>query len=148
MDAVSNGRLGASAGVQFFLLPHVTGRDAFMRAKQSGNAYRHPTEFFDIKMPKNSAMGMILCVTSGLVAFGLVWYLWWLVVAAGLAAFAAIVGRGFARDTKKIIPASEVERAHMRWLAIVAASRPISRALEVEPANVGLAAHPIREAAE
>ena len=132
----------------FSLLPHVTGRDAFMRAKQSGNAYRHPTEFFDIKMPKNSAMGMILCVTSGLVAFGLVWYLWWLVVAAGLAAFAAIVGRGFARDTKKIIPASEVERAHMRWLAIVAASRPISRALEVEPANVGLASHPIREAAE
>ena len=132
----------------FSLLPHVTGRDAFMRAKQSGNAYRHPTEFFDIKMPKNSAMGMILCVTSGLVAFGLVWYLWWLVVAAALAAFAAIVGRGFARDTKKIIPASEVERAHMRWLAIVAASRPISRALEVEPANVGLASHPIREAAE
>ena len=98
-----------------------------------------PKEFFDIKMPKNSAMGMILCVTSGLIAFGLVWYLWWLVVAAALAAFAAIVGRGFARDTKKIIPASEVERAHMRWLAIVAASRPISRALEVEPANVGLA---------
>ena len=30
----------------FSLLPHVTGRDAFMRAKQSGNAYRHPTAVF------------------------------------------------------------------------------------------------------
>ena len=132
----------------FSLLPHVTGRDAFMRAKESGLAYEWPNEFFDIKMPKNSAMGMILCVNGGLIAFGLVWHIWWLVIVAAAAAFAAIVARGFTRDTEKIISASEVERTHMHWLSVVAASRPITRAHEVKSVNAGLAAHPLREAAE
>ena len=132
----------------FSLLPHVTGRDAFMRAKESGHAYGWPKEFFDIKMPKNSSMGVVLCITGGLMAFGLVWHIWWLVIVTAVSAFAAIVARGFARDTEKIIPASEVGRAHMHWLSVVAASRPITRAREVAPANSGLAAHPLREAAE
>ena len=76
--------------------------------RNSGDAYAWPKQFVDIKMPKNSALGMILCVTGGLIAFGLVWHMWWLVIVAAAAAFAAIIARGFARDTEKIIPASEV----------------------------------------
>ena len=132
----------------FSLLPHVTSRDPFMRAKESGDAYDWPKQFFDIKMPKNSALGMILCVNGGLIAFGLVWHIWWMVIVAAAAAFAAIISRGFTRDTEKIIPASEVQRTHMHWLSVVGASRPITRAREVEPVNARLAAHPLREAAE
>ena len=132
----------------FSLLPHVTSRDPFMRAKESGDAYDWPKQFFDIKMPKNSALGMILCINGGLIAFGLVWHIWWMVIVAAAAAFAAIIARGFTRDTEKIIPASEVQRTHMHWLSVVGASRPITRAREVEPVNAGLAAHPLREAAE
>jgi cytochrome o ubiquinol oxidase subunit I len=91
---------------------------------------------------------VILCIGGGLIAFGLVWHIWWLVIVAAASAFAAIVARGFARDVERIIPASEVEQTHMRWLSVVAASRPITRAREVEPVNAGLAAHPLREAAE
>ena len=132
----------------FSLLPHVTSRDPFMRAKESGDAYDWPKQFFDIKMPKNSALGMILCINGGLIAFGLVWHIWWMVIVAAAAAFAAIISGGFTRDTEKIIPASEVQRTHMHWLSVVGASRPITRAREVEPVNAGLAAHPLREAAE
>ena len=132
----------------FALLPVVTGRDAFMRAKETGTAYQRPDTFFDITMPRNSAMGMISCIAGAVIAFALVWHIWWLAVAAGLLVLAAIVARGFARDTHKVIPAEEVRETHMRWLSLVAATRPISRTREVEAANAGLAAHPLREAAE
>ena len=123
----------------FSVLPDVTGRDAFTRAKEEGTAYRPPATFHDITMPKNSALGMIVCVGGFLAGFGLVWYIWWLVAAATLALVAAMVGRGFVRDAERTIPAHEVERRHLRWLAIVAVSRPVSRAEEVTPSNAGLA---------
>ncbi|MEJ2436040.1 MAG: cytochrome ubiquinol oxidase subunit I, partial [Pseudolabrys sp.] len=83
-----------------------------------------------------------------LIAFGLVWHIWWMVGAAALTAMAAIIGRGFVRDSEKVIPAREVERSYMRWLDVVAATRPVSRALETKTVNAGRAAHPLAEAAE
>lgn len=132
----------------FSVLLVVTGRDAFTAAKEAGTAYRPPEKFLDIEMPKNSAMGVIICVFGFLAGFGLVWYIWWLVVAAALAIIAAMIGRGFVRDTEKIIPAHEVERCHLRWLATLAVTRPISRGEEVEPSNEGLAAPALAETAE
>jgi cytochrome o ubiquinol oxidase subunit 1 len=123
----------------FAVLPVVTGRDAFTHAKEQGTAYRAPERFADIEMPKNSAMGVAVCIGGFLAAFGLVWYIWWLVVAAALGIVAAMVGRGFARDTERIIPAQEVERSHLRWLATVAATRPVSRGEEATRCNAGLA---------
>jgi cytochrome o ubiquinol oxidase subunit 1 len=123
----------------FPLLPVVTGRDAFTRAKEAREAYRAPGKFHDIKMPKHSAMGMIVCVGGFLAGFGLVWYIWWLVVAASLALAAAMVGRGFVRDAERTIPAHEVERCHLRWLATVAVIQPVSRGEEATPSNAGLA---------
>jgi cytochrome o ubiquinol oxidase subunit 1 len=132
----------------FPVLPHVTSRDAFTHAKETGTAYRVPLEFDDIKVPKNSAMGMIICVSGTFIAFGLVWYIWWLVVAGLLVVLAVVIGRGFARDTERIIPARELEQAYMRWLKTVAETRPISRNQEVEHTNAGLASHPVMGAAE
>ncbi|MGB7075645.1 MAG: cbb3-type cytochrome c oxidase subunit I [Xanthobacteraceae bacterium] len=132
----------------FAVLPTVTSRDAFMHAKETGHAHTVPARFTGIKMPKNSAMGVLVCVGGGFLAFGLVWHIWWLCMVAVLALCAVTIGRGFARDTEKIIPASEIERDHMRWLATVAASRPVTRAREIEPANDGRAAPPFLEAAE
>jgi cytochrome o ubiquinol oxidase subunit I len=123
----------------FPVLPVVSGRDAFTAAKEAGTAYRAPAGFEDVEMPQNSAMGMIVCIAGFLAAFGLVWYIWWLVVAASLAIVAAMVGRGFARDTERIVPAHEIERAHRHWLATVAVTRPVSRAGEATPRNAGLA---------
>jgi cytochrome o ubiquinol oxidase subunit I len=132
----------------FPVLPVVSGRDAFTAAKEAGTAYRAPAKFADIEMPRNSAMGMIVCVCGFFAAFGLVWYIWWMVVAAALAIVGALIGRGFARDTERIIPAHEVERQHLRWLATVAITRPASRGEEVTAANAGLAAAPLYESAQ
>jgi cytochrome o ubiquinol oxidase subunit 1 len=93
-------------------------------------------------------MGIILCVTGAFIAFGLTWHMWWLVVVGGIAAFSAVVGRGFVRDATRIIPASEVEQDYLHWLREVAAAQPVSRAEETEPVNRGLAARPLAGAAE
>ena len=132
----------------FAVLPRVTALDDFLVAKETGRAYRMPEKFEDIEVPKNSALGMALCVTGALMAFALVWHIWWLLVVGGVGAFSAIVGRGFVRAATRIIPASEVERDYMRWLGEVAAAQPVSRAEETEPANRGLAARPLAGAAE
>jgi cytochrome o ubiquinol oxidase subunit I len=133
----------------FPVLPVITARHAFMVAKEAGTAYRVPETFADIAVPKNSPMGMVLCVAGGLAAFGLVWHIWWLAAAAVLAGVVAIVAHGFTRDTERIIPAAEVRREHMRWLATMPAIRPVTRDHEMAAANVGLAAHrTLAEAAE
>ena len=125
----------------FSVLPTITGRDAFTAAKENGHAYQEPAEFTDIELPKNSAVGFVLCVAGALIAFGLVWYMWWLAAAAGLVVLATLLARGFARDTKRFVDADEVRRDHRRWLQAVAAAPAVSRDREFEPANQGHAAH-------
>ena len=132
----------------FSVIPQITARDAFMVAKEKGVAYQQPEEYADITMPKNSAMGFIFCIGGAFCAFGLVWYLWWMLGLGAIGIFAAVVGRGFVRDYEKIIPADEVEREHTKWLAVVSHVQPVTRLHEAEPVNEGLAAHPLREAAE
>ncbi len=132
----------------FAVLPEVTSIDAFTHAKEMGTAYRAPLEYRDILMPKNSAMGMIVCVSGGCMAFGLVWYMWWLVVLGLIVVFAATLARGFARDVEFVVPARAVAQAHQRWLDIVAATQPVSRHQEAASANAGLAAPPLLDAAE
>ena len=125
----------------FAVLPVVTSIDAFTHAKETGTAYQTPLGYASISMPKNSAMGIIVCISGAFVAFGLVWYMWWLVVLGLLISIAATIARGFARDVERIIPPLEVARAHLRWLDTVAATQAVLRSQEVAPANMGLAVH-------
>jgi cytochrome o ubiquinol oxidase subunit I len=107
-----------------------------------------PRNLHDIEVPKNSALGIILCVVGFLIAFGLVRQIWWLVIVASFGAIGALTARGFVRDSERIIAAHEVEREHRRWLAVIAATLPMPREHELEAANAGRAAHPLMEAAE
>ena len=125
----------------FPVLPEVTSRDAFAAAKDSGVVYQEPERFEAIEMPKNSALGIVLAALSGIVAFGLVWHIWWLVVLGMALVVIATIARGFVRDTTRMIPALQVRREYRRWLAQVAALPAIEREREVEPANHGLARH-------
>ena len=39
---------------------------------------RRPEAYEDIEMPRNTGIGFILCVLSGIWMFALVWWIWWL----------------------------------------------------------------------
>lgn len=125
----------------FAVIPVVKGRDAFIMSKEDGSAYQRTDTYKDIEVPKNSAMGPVIGVIGFVLAFGLVWHIWWMVILSFAAAIAAMIIRGFARDTTRIIPAEDVRQQHDRWLNAVAVATAISRADERSPANDGLAQH-------
>ncbi len=123
----------------FAVIPVIEGRDAFTAAKENGRAYLQPDTYVDIELPKNSVMGPAIAAIGFVLAFGLVWHIWWLVVLAFLAAIASMIIHGFARDTTRIVSAQEVRREHHRWVDAVARAAAISRADECKSVNVGLA---------
>ncbi|MCB8839006.1 cbb3-type cytochrome c oxidase subunit I [Aurantimonas sp. VKM B-3413] len=123
----------------FAVIPTVQGRDAFHGMKQRGEAYLPPEHYKDIEMPKNSVLGPLFAMAGAMIAFGLVWYIWWMVATGLFAMIGSVIGRSFVKDTKKIIPAEEVRREHERWLRAVHRAPVISRDYETSPANRGLA---------
>jgi len=125
----------------FAMLPRVTGRDAFTVAKENRSAYQRLDTYEDIEMPKNSAMGPVIAAIGFSLAFGLVWHIWWMVILSFMAAVVTMIGRGFARDTTRIVSAQQVRKEHHRWIDAVASVTAISRADERTPANGGLAQH-------
>ncbi|MEH6952950.1 cbb3-type cytochrome c oxidase subunit I (plasmid) [Nitrobacter sp. NHB1] len=125
----------------FAVIPVVKGRDAFTMSKEDGSAYQRADTYKDIELPKNSAMGPLIGLIGFVLAFGLVWHIWWIVILAFAAAIAAMIIRGFARDTTRIVPAQDVRQQSDRWLNAVAVATAISRADERSPANDGLAQH-------
>ncbi|RKR06694.1 cytochrome o ubiquinol oxidase subunit 1 [Kushneria sinocarnis] len=126
----------------FPVLPEVYSHDPFTEQKSGGRAYQRPERYADITMPANTAMGVITAVTGFLMAFGLTWYMWWLVIASGAVALIAVIARGYARNTTRVIPAAEVQRTHERWLDDVARTTPVTRDHEHTRANRGLAVPP------
>ncbi|CAN7603346.1 cbb3-type cytochrome c oxidase subunit I [Caballeronia sp. LjRoot29] len=125
----------------FAMIPRVADRDAFTVAKENRGAYQRLETFEDIEMPKNSAMGPIIATIGFFLAFGLVWHIWWLVILSFVAAVAAMIVRGFARETTRVVSAAQVRKEHHRWIDAVAQVTAISRADEHTPANDGLAQH-------
>jgi len=125
----------------FAVIPGVKGRDAFTTGKEEGTAYQRPETYTEIELPKNCAMGPAVAAIGFVLAFGLVWHIWWMVILSFVAAVASMIIRGFARDTTRIIRADEVRKEHQHWLDVVAHTTAVTRAVETEPANTGLAQH-------
>ena len=123
----------------FAVIPVVTDRDAFTLHKECGHAYREPDAYADIELPKNSALGPVLGAVGLIIAFGLVWHIWWMVILSTLGVVATLIVSGFARDTTCIVPAQEVRREQQRWIDAAAAATAITRADECKSSNAGRA---------
>jgi cytochrome o ubiquinol oxidase subunit 1 len=123
----------------FAVQPTITAIDAFHVAKATGHAYRPAASYADIELPKSSMMGIMACVMGFLIAFGLVWHIWWMAGGGMLVVIASMIARGFTRNNSRTIKASEVARQHHEWLAKVAATTPIDRDDETDWRNRGLA---------
>ena len=61
-------------------------------------------------------MGPVIAAIGFVLAFGLVWHIWWLTILSFGAAVATMIVRGFARDTTRIVTAQEVRQQHHRWI--------------------------------
>ena len=124
----------------FAVIPEVQGRDAFANMKSRGVAYQAPAQFYSIRMPANSAVPSAIALASAACGFALVWHIWWLVVLAFVAGWAAIILRSFRTDTERTVPASEIARHHAAWMAQVRAADTVARTDESTDRNCGVAA--------
>jgi cytochrome o ubiquinol oxidase subunit 1 len=123
----------------FAVLPRVTNRDPFTVAKECGKAYQRSDAYVDIELPKNSVIGPVFGAISFVIAFGLVWHIWWMVILSTFAAIVTLIISGFARDTSRIIPAQQVQQEQKHWLDAAASAKAISRIDECKSSNAGLA---------
>ncbi len=124
----------------FSATPQVHALDAFAVEKAAGRPYQPAAEYADVEMANNTALGMTLCIATTVMAFGLVWRIWWLALLGALAVVIAMTVRGFRTNTVRIIPAEELAQAHRDWLDEVARSHAVTRDQEISPHNRGLAA--------
>ena len=123
----------------FYGVPEVHDRNAFKWMKEHGTAYKPADRYEDVRLPKNSSVAFIIGVASFACAFGLVWHIWWAVIAGLVVSWGAVITRSFARDTHHTIGADDVRYAHEQWLKQVAAATAVSRDDENTPRNRGLA---------
>ena len=76
----------------------------------SGRAFKQPTHYEDIHMPRNTGAGVFIGGIFGtIMGFALVWHIWWLAIVGFLGMVIGFVVRSYDRDTDYYVPAKEVE---------------------------------------
>ena len=93
----------------FAEIPVVEDIDAFWDMKKKGTAGKRPAEYHDIHMPKNTPAGLFVGLFSLLFGFGMVWQIWWLVIAGFVLTVATIIVRTSNDDIYYYVPAAEVK---------------------------------------
>jgi cytochrome o ubiquinol oxidase subunit I len=103
----------------FAFTPRVHDLDAWWDMKQRG--YRRPvTGFKPITLPKNTGAGIVLAGFATVMAFALIWYIWWLAALSFAALIASAIIHTFNYDREFDVPAKDVvktENARTRLLA-------------------------------
>ncbi|WP_438754271.1 cytochrome o ubiquinol oxidase subunit I [Pararhizobium sp. O133] len=103
----------------FAFTPVVHDHDSWYDMKYRG--YERPlTGFRPIHMPKNTGTGVILAGISIVLAFAMIWYIWWLAAVSFVAIIAVSIAHTFNYDRDFFIPAETVsatEDARSKLLA-------------------------------
>ncbi|MBY5710641.1 cytochrome o ubiquinol oxidase subunit I [Rhizobium leguminosarum] len=103
----------------FAFTPVVHDHDSWYDMKNRG--YARPLEGFrPIHMPKNTSTGAILSAISVALAFGLIWYMWWLVAVSFVAMLVVAIGHTFNYRRDFHIPAEEVTETEGKRTALLA----------------------------
>jgi cytochrome o ubiquinol oxidase subunit I len=104
----------------FAFLPDVSGEDAYwgikQRAKGEASSDANP-EYEAIEIPRNSPTGFVCAFFATVMGFALIWYIWWMVVAGAIGAFATFVVFAWRDHDEDTIPAAEVARIDRGHLA-------------------------------
>ena len=108
----------------YAVIPTVSGRDAFWAMKKSAMGTialqcngAHCT-YEDIRLPRNTGMGVVIGAFSCAFGFGLIWHMWWLAIIGTIGIIASLIARSFDEDTEYILPAAEVARMEAAYTHI------------------------------
>jgi cytochrome o ubiquinol oxidase subunit 1 len=107
----------------FAFTPVVHDIDAWWDMKERG--YKRPLEGFKpIHMPSNTGAGVILAGISAVVAFALIWYIWWLAAVGFVALIATAIGHTFNYHRSFNLPRAQIletERERTQSLQVAGA---------------------------
>jgi cytochrome o ubiquinol oxidase subunit 1 len=83
--------------------------------------YTRPMQGFrPIHMPKNTGAGIIIAGFSTVLAFALIWYIWWLAALSFIGVLAAAIGHTFNYGRDYYIPAEVVAQVEHHRAAMLA----------------------------
>lgn len=94
----------------FAHVPTVESLEPWWDHKHGKKIFPENKPYEDIHMPKNTGIGFMIGILGFTLSFGLIWYMWWLVIASGLGIFACVVARSFDQDIDYFVPAKEIEK--------------------------------------
>ena len=94
----------------FAYIPHVNARDEWAWRKENGIAQLRHDRYEGIHMPKNTGVPLVLGALSLVLAFALVWRMWWLAALCLAGIVILVIMRSFAKDTDYIVSPEEVKR--------------------------------------
>ncbi|MEJ0038906.1 MAG: cytochrome o ubiquinol oxidase subunit I [Gammaproteobacteria bacterium] len=104
----------------FAFTPIVHDGDAWWDMKQRG--YERPSSGFKpVLMPRNTGAGVILAALSAVMAFALIWQIWWLAGGSFVALLAGAIYHTFNYNREFHIPAEQVLRIESERTRILAA---------------------------
>jgi cytochrome o ubiquinol oxidase subunit I len=104
----------------FAFTPVVHDNDSWWDMKRRG--YERPRMGFNaIQMPSNTGTGVILAALSTALAFGLIWYMWWLAALSFVALLAVAIGHTFNYHREYQITAADVMRTEGERTRLLAA---------------------------
>jgi cytochrome o ubiquinol oxidase subunit 1 len=95
----------------FARTPVVIGRDAYWEMKKRGVAHRPFAAYRPIHMPRNTGTGIIVSAFAAALGFALIWHIWWLAIAAFVAAIAVAITHSFNEDRDYTVSSDEVAHA-------------------------------------
>jgi cytochrome o ubiquinol oxidase subunit 1 len=102
----------------FAFTPVIHDNDSWWDMKKRG--YRRPLGGFRaIHMPRNTGAGIILAGFSLVLAFALIWYIWWLAAISFAALLATAIGHTFNYTRDYHIAADEVVRTEAERTALL-----------------------------
>ncbi len=93
----------------FARIPVVRDRDAFWDMKQRGVDLKSST-FVPIHMPRNKAAGFLIGGCAFVLAFAMIWHIWWLAIAALAGVIVTLIRHAFDDDRDYHLGAEEVRR--------------------------------------
>ncbi len=94
----------------FAHIPEVDAKDAFWAQKHSKLPPKEKKPYHPIHMPKNSPYGFLIGLFSFTFAFGLIWWIWWLVAFGVVAIVACCIAHLFVKEPEYFVTKEEVEK--------------------------------------
>ena len=94
----------------FAILPEVNDKDSFWEEKQkTKNSKKTTLQYEDIHMPKNTILPLVMSIFAFLMAFGLIFYINWLVIASLGGIFIVLIIRSFSYNIDYYVKKEEVK---------------------------------------